>query len=122
MAKVSEQAELLLALVTLGGGTVRTDGGRLDRALHEFVEALPRQLQELSFSEGSVGFRCLELPSVLQMAFYMMSADHGEHGDHNVFRSLLPRERALEIAYGHGQDLPAFEATARRFTEVVTRG
>jgi hypothetical protein len=66
MAGKYHQAEALLALATLGTGSFRTDGGRLDRALQSMGADLPASLKELSFGcgSGSVGLRCYELPDI----------------------------------------------------------
>nr|WP_250808558.1 hypothetical protein [Neorhizobium tomejilense] len=121
MVKVSEQAEILLALATLAGGTLRLDGGRLDRALMELGDDRPTPLSNLTFSVGSVGLRCFELPEILDMAIYMMSADYGATGDHNVFRSRLRRDEAVEIVFQYGLQPSSFEAAAIRLRELNAR-
>lgn len=75
MHSLPRQAEILLALATLGTGSFQLDNGRLDRALQAMGDDLPDGLRgELSFSCGSVGLRCFELPEILNMAFYMLMA------------------------------------------------
>lgn len=64
-------AELLTALWRLGGSEERmpSSHGILDRALYELRDSLPQSLVgELTFSESSVGLRCLQLPTILLAA------------------------------------------------------
>jgi hypothetical protein len=71
MADRIEIAELLTALWRLGapGERMPTSHGILDRALHSVWDRLPPQLREaLTFSNTSVGLRCLELPAILLSA------------------------------------------------------
>ncbi|MBL0951115.1 MAG: hypothetical protein IBJ08_10595 [Pseudomonas sp.] len=64
-------AELLTALWRLGAPDERmpSSHGILDRALFELREVLPDTLVHgLTFSNSSVGLRCLQLPSILLAA------------------------------------------------------
>lgn len=64
-------AELLTALWRLGGSEERmpSSHGILDRALYDLRDSLPPSLVgDLTFSESSVGLRCLQLPTILLAA------------------------------------------------------
>lgn len=64
---VYDQAEVLTALLVLGGlCRVPDHSGILDRALRRCHDDLPAELRStLSYSETSVGLRCLELPTIV---------------------------------------------------------
>lgn len=116
------QAEILLALAALGTGSFRLDGGRFDRALRNMGDDLPDGLRgELTFGCGSVGLRCYELPEILNMAFYMLLADHGPRGDHNILHSKLRAEDAREIALQYGASVAEFTRMAVKLSEMSSR-
>ena len=120
MAKLTEMAEVLMALATLSGGSFDLDHGKLDRALSVVGDHLPAPLRgNLSFSVTSVGFRCLELPEIVNMAFYMMAAEYGEDGNHNILRSKIPTNEAREIAIMYGSTIAEFERTAIEINHVI---
>ncbi|MCZ7862728.1 hypothetical protein O9X98_15240 [Agrobacterium salinitolerans] len=114
-----QKAKILLALAALGSGTFRLDGGRLDRALRHMGDDLPDGLRgELTFGCGSVGLRCYELPEILNMAYYMLMADHGPRGDHNILHSKLQEDDAREIAAQYGSTISEFTRMAVKLSEL----
>ncbi|MCV9964369.1 hypothetical protein OIU34_21000 [Pararhizobium sp. BT-229] len=117
------QAEALLALASLGAGSFRTDGGRLDLALQDMGDDLPDVLKgRLSFGCGSVGLRCYELPEILDAAFYMLLADYGPRGDHNVVHSKLSTDEAREIAIQYHSTIAEFTRIAAKLSDLNHRG
>ncbi|MCS4088670.1 hypothetical protein [Rhizobium sp. BK176] len=119
MAGKYDQAEVLLAMATLGTGYFRTDGGRLDRALQSIGDDLPVNLKGLSFGCGSVGLRCFELPDIINAAFFALLADYGPRGDHNTLHSKLSTNEAMEIAIQQGSTIEHFTHVATRLSELA---
>jgi hypothetical protein len=117
MSGIYDDAEVLCSLLVLGGATSFPDhSGILDRALHATVGESYKHLN-LSFSTGSVGFRCFELPEII-MASQETGMIEWRIGDMRYCVLKISVEEAREIAI-MVDTISSFEVLGQRLVDAL---
>lgn len=114
-------AELLTALWRLGAPDERmpTSHGILDRALHELRNDLPKGLVgDLTFSNTSVGLRCLQLPTILLAAQEALLTSE-PNPTYLSTEITLDEDLARQIAVGAGLTTREARAIGGRLRDTV---
>jgi hypothetical protein len=121
MNTVYDHAEVLVALIVLGGLTSVPDRqGILDRALEKTSSDLPEALQNaLFFSNTSVGRRALDLHKIISAAMEtgLFEWNGGRMDD---LKSKLTINEAREQAIMHGYSTITFTLIANKLAVAVS--